>query len=289
MDHNMRDKTLFDKENIDIAWCPGCGNFGILEALKIALSELKLEPKNVVVVSGIGQAPKTPHYFNTNMFNGLHGRALPVATGVKTANPNLLVIAEGGDGDMYGEGGNHFLHTIRRNINIVHLVHNNMVYGLTKGQASPTSELGFKTPVQIDGVVIEPLNPIAIAIAQDASFVARAYAGDIAKTKDIIKAAINHPGYALVDIYQPCTTFNKINTFKWFKEHIYYLPQEHDIHDRKQAFAYALEKEKLPLGIFYQHLKETFEQKQRIYKTASEPLYARSHDLNKLKQLINEK
>lgn len=285
----MSKHPLFDKSNIDIAWCPGCGNFGILESIKQALDELAIKPTQLVVVAGIGQAPKTPHYFNTHLFNGLHGRALPAATGVKTANPNLLVIAEGGDGDMYGEGGNHFLHAIRRNINIVHIVHNNMVYGLTKGQASPTSRIGFKTPVQPDGVISEPLNPIAIAIAQDASFVARAYIGDMGKTKDVIKAAIQHEGYALIDIFQPCIAFNKINTYQWFKEHIYYLPSDHNSADRVNAFSKAIEKDKLPLGIFYQKKADSFEKKQKIYQVSWEPLYQRHHDLSKLKKLIEEK
>jgi len=285
----MENKSPFDKENIDIAWCPGCGNFGILKALKAALTELAIKPTNLVVACGIGQAPKTPHYFNTNMYNGLHGRALPVATGIKTANPNLTVIAEGGDGDMYGEGGNHFIHTIRRNINITHLVHNNMVYGLTKGQASPTSELGFKTPVQIDGVIIEPFNPLAVAIAQNASFVARAYAADIDQTKEIIKKAIQHQGYALVDILQPCVTFNKVNTYQWFKEHTYYLPAEHNPKDINQAFTLAQQTDKLALGIYYQQQKETFEKKQRVYKISGDALYKRSHDLNKLKKIMETK
>jgi 2-oxoglutarate ferredoxin oxidoreductase subunit beta len=278
--------SIFDKKNIDIAWCPGCGNFGILEAVKRALVELNLTPNDLVVVSGIGQAPKTPHYFNTNLFNGLHGRALPVATGIKAANPSLTVIAEGGDGDMYGEGGNHFIHTIRRNVNITHLVHNNMVYGLTKGQASPTSEIGFKTPLQVDGVIVEPLNPIAIAIGQDASFVARVFIGDLDHTKEIIKAAIQHKGYALVDIFQPCVTFNKVNTFKWFKEHTYYLESSHNAKSREQAFVKAIETEKLPLGIFYQREAETFEEKLRIYKTSAEPLFKRKHDLKKLEKYL---
>ncbi|GAI14302.1 unnamed protein product, partial [marine sediment metagenome] len=162
----------FDIGNIDIAWCLGCGNFSILKILKQALAELEIKPTNLVLVSGIGQAAKTPHYFKTNVFNGLHGRALPSATAIKAANPALTVIAESGDGDMYGEGGNHFLHTIRRNPNITNIVHNNMVYGLTKGQASPTSQKGFKTPVQVNGVFLEPFNPLAVAIALDASFVA---------------------------------------------------------------------------------------------------------------------
>lgn len=285
---NMQSTNVFDKHNIDIAWCPGCGNFGILNSIKKALSELEIKPSNLVVVSGIGQAPKTPHYFNTNMYNGLHGRALPVATGVKASNPNLIVIAEGGDGDMYGEGGNHFLHTIRRNVNIVHIVHNNMVYGLTKGQASPTSEIGFKTPVQIEGVISEPLNPIAIAIAQDATFVARAYAADIDKTKEIIKAAILHEGYALIDIFQPCVTFNKINTYQWFKDHTYYLGDDHDAKDRNKAFDIAIKKDKLGLGIIYKREAESFEKKLKPYKISTESLYLRKHNLQKLKKIISE-
>ncbi len=277
----MSSTIAFDKKDIDIAWCPGCGNFQILAALKKALSELNIKPTELVTVSGIGQAAKTPQYFNTNMFNGLHGRALPVATGIKLVNPSLTVIAEGGDGDMYGEGGNHFLHTIRRNINITHIVHNNMVYGLTKGQASPTSELGFKTPIQVDGVITEPLNPIALAISQNASFVARAFAGDIDKTKEIIKAAIQHNGYALVDIFQPCVTFNKINTYEWFEKRIYYL-KNHDVTSQKNAFAKSVEEKKLPCGIFYKQEKEAYEVRVSIYQKSKTPLYKRKRNLKDL-------
>jgi len=207
----------FDMGDIDIAWCPGCGNIPILKILKQALAELEIEPTNLVLVSGIGQAAKIPHYLKTNVFNGLHGRALPPATAIKAANPALTVLAESGDGDMYGEGGNHFLHTIRRNPNITNIVHNNMVYGLTKGQASPTSQIGFKTPVQVNGVFLEPFNPLAVAIALDAGFVARAYAGDAEQTKEILNKAIKHRGYALVDIFQPCVSFNKLNTYQCSK------------------------------------------------------------------------
>jgi 2-oxoglutarate ferredoxin oxidoreductase subunit beta len=152
---------VFDMGDIDIAWCPGCGNFPILKTLKEALTELGIDPTQLVMVSGIGQAAKMPHYLKANFFNGLHGRALPPATAIKAANPKLTVIAESGDGDMYGEGGNHFIHCIRRNPNITNIVHDNMVYGLTKGQASPTSRRGFKTPVQVAGVILEPFNPLA--------------------------------------------------------------------------------------------------------------------------------
>lgn len=268
----------------DIAWCPGCGNYGIRTALIKALEELKVDPCQVVIVSGIGQAAKMPHYISVNMFNGLHGRALPAATAIKAANPSLLVIAESGDGCTYGEGGNHFIHTIRRNPDIVNIVHNNMVYGLTKGQASPTSLRGFKTPVQVDGAILEPFNPIAVAIALDASFVARAFIGDIDFTKEIIKEAIKHKGYALVDILQPCVTFNKLNTYEWYKENTYYL-ENHDPTDRELAFKRAIETGKFPLGIFYvNRKKETFEELARAGDR--KPLHEHEVDLNGLKEII---
>ena len=280
------DTKVFDMNDIDIAWCPGCGNFPILKTLKRAMAELQIKPANLVLVSGIGQAAKIPHYIRANVFNGLHGRALPAATAIKAANPALTVIAESGDGDMYGEGGNHFIHTIRRNPNITNIVHNNMVYGLTKGQASPTSQKGFVTPVQVGGVFLEPFNPLAVAIALDASFVARAFAGDIERTTDILKKAIEHNGYALVDIFQPCVTFNRINTIQWFKEHTYNL-ENHDPSDRQKAFEKATETDKLPLGIFYQSpQKPSFEENVGIYKEKQTPLYQRDLDKKELKKLI---
>ena len=284
-------ENLFDLEdkNIDLAWCPGCGNFGILQALKRALTELKIKPESLVLVSGIGQAAKTPQYFKTNMFNGLHGRALPVATAIKACNPELTVIAEGGDGDMYGEGGNHFLHAIRRNPNLTNIVHNNMVYGLTKGQASPTSQQGFKTPVQVNGVFLEPFNPLAVAIALNASFVARAFIGDEEQTEEILKEAIKHKGYALVDIFQPCVSFNKLNTYPWFKEKTFYL-KKHDPYDRLAAFEQAVKTEKLPLGIFYKHPgKKTFEEGIKAYETDKAPIINRMPDRKKLEKLIKAK
>jgi 2-oxoglutarate/2-oxoacid ferredoxin oxidoreductase subunit beta len=281
--------TLFDKENIDIAWCPGCGNYAILAILKQAVAELGLTPPNLVVACGIGQAPKTPHYFNTNMFNGLHGRALPAATAIKACSPQLTVIAEGGDGDMYGEGGNHFIHTIRRNPDIAHIVHDNMVYGLTKGQASPTSSRGFKTPVQVDGVILEPFNPLAVAIALNASFVARAFAGDAAQSVAIVKQAITHKGYALVDILQPCITFNKLNTFKWFKDNTYYLDAGHDPADRGAAFSLAIRTDKLPLGVFYVNTEQApFHEACGAYRTDGRPMHARSVDMTKIRALAEK-
>lgn len=281
--------SRFDMEGIDIAWCPGCGNFAILKALKQALIELEIKPEKLVLVSGIGQAAKAPHYFKCHLFNGLHGRSLPVATAIKASNPELIVIDESGDGCMYGEGGNHFINAIRRNPDITNLVHNNMVYGLTKGQASPTSQSGFKTPIQTEGVFLEPFNPIALAISLNGSFVARAFAGDMEKTKEIIKKAISHRGYSLVDILQPCVTYNKLNTFKWFKENTYYLEESYDPSDRVEAFKRATEGGRLALGIFYLHPKPTFEEGLVAYQENREPLYKRTPDLQKLSELIDMK
>ena len=283
------DKAVFKIENQDIAWCPGCGNYGILNILQQALAELNIGPESLVMVSGIGQAAKIPHYLRTNFFNGLHGRALPPATAIKAANPSLTVIAESGDGDMYGEGGNHFLHTIRRNPDIVNIVHNNMIYGLTKGQASPTSQLGLTTPVQTRGVINEPFNPLAVAIAMNASFVARCYVGDSVQTGEILKKAITHKGYALVDIFQPCVSFNKVNTYQWFKEHTYYLDNTHDTGNRVAAFAKAIETDNMPLGIFYENSKTTFEENTGVYRNDQRPLFRRELDVSKLTAAINAK
>lgn len=281
---------VYDRPGIDIAWCPGCGNFAILKILKQALAELAIPPQNLVIASGIGQAAKTPHYLQTHIFNGLHGRALPAATAIKAANPQLTVIAQGGDGDMYGEGGNHFLHTIRRNPDLTHLVHNNMVYGLTKGQASPTSQQGFISPLQTGGVFQEPFNPLSVALALNASFVARIFAGAHDQAVQIVKAALTHHGYALVDILQPCVTFNKLNTYQWFKEHTYPLEEHHDPADRQAAFDRACETERLPLGIFFheQHRK-TFEENLDAYQEDQRPLYQRELAVDKLKDLIAAK
>jgi len=281
----------FDITNQDIAWCPGCGNFSILETIKTVLSELSLEQENTVMVSGIGQAAKMPQYINTNFFNGLHGRALPVATAIKASNPQLTVIAESGEGDMYGEGGNHFIHTIRRNVNITNIVHNNMIYGLTKGQASPTTQKGMKTSLQFFGVTNEPFNPMAVAISLGASFVARAFSGDRDKTKEIIKKAILHKGYSLIDIFQPCVSFNKVNNFKWFKDNSYYLDDKYDPYDQVEAFRKSLETEKFPLGVLYMNKEKvtTFEDNLVVYKTDKSPLFERKRDLGKVKFMLEKR
>ena len=283
----------YDKENADIAWCPGCGDFSILKILKETLTEMEIKPEKLVICSGIGQAAKTPHYLNSNVFNGLHGRALPPATAIKATNPELTVIAISGDGDMYGEGGNHFISAIRRNPDITNIVNNNMVYGLTKGQASPTTPKGFVTPVQTSGVSLEPFNPISTAIAQDVSFVARAFCGDIEQTKVILKKAIQHKGYSLIDMFQPCVTFNKINTFKWFQENTYYLEETYNPYDRVEAFERAIEisgeAKKLPLGVFYINENKTVFEETPANKeiTSLGPLGKRKGRKEKLQKIIN--
>lgn len=280
----------YDRPEIDISWCPGCGNFAILKILKQALAELDITPQQLVIASGIGQAAKAPHFLQTHLFNGLHGRALPAATAIKAANPQLTVIAQGGDGDMYGEGGNHFLHAIRRNPDLTHLVHNNMVYGLTKGQASPTSQPGFDNPLQANGVTQEPFNPLSVAIALNASFVARVFVSAFDQAVAVFKEAIRHRGYALIDILQPCVTFNKLNTYKWFEEHSYALEETHDTGDRQAAFSRACETERLPLGIFYRlENKPTFEEQLAAYQQDQRPLYQRSLPGDKLRELIASK
>jgi 2-oxoglutarate/2-oxoacid ferredoxin oxidoreductase subunit beta len=282
----MPDDFEFDHA-IDIAWCPGCGNFNILKALKNTLLELGVNQRTLVFVSGIGQAAKTPQYLRANYFNGLHGRSLPAATAIKAANPSLTVIAESGDGCTYGEGGNHFIHAIRRNPDITNIVHNNMVYGLTKGQASPTSRRGFVTPVQITGVQLEPLNPLAVAIALNAAFVARAYANDVEKTQEILARAIRHKGYALVDIFQPCISFNRVNTHQWYKSHTAYLDQTHDPANREAAFKLALMTDPFMLGIFYLNQENpSFEETLAAYKDDKRPLYQRSVNVEGLGNLL---
>lgn len=272
---------------IDIAWCPGCGNFSIRRSLLAALNEVGVARDKVVLVSGIGQAAKMPQYINTNFFNGLHGRALPAATAVKACNPGLTVIAEGGDGDMYGEGGNHFLHATRRNPDIALFVHDNMVYGLTKGQASPTTREGMVTPVQVAGVFEKPLNPVSLAVALDVSFVARASSTDWEKTKVIMKQAILHRGFALVDIFQPCISFNKVNTAQWFKDNAYYLEDDYDPTDRTAAFAKAREELPFPLGVIYRNSERIpFEENLSVYAQDKRPLYERERNLDTIEELL---
>ncbi|MFH1383149.1 MAG: 2-oxoacid:ferredoxin oxidoreductase subunit beta [Chloroflexota bacterium] len=252
--------TLAQYSSLKPAWCPGCGNFGILRALNKALVELNIGPQQVLLVSGIGQAGKLPHYTRGNVFNSLHGRPVSPAVGAKITNPELIVIAVSGDGDAYGEGGNHWLHTMRRNHNITYLVHNNQVYALTKGQASPTSDAGYVTKTTPLGATL-PINPLAVAIAAGATFVSRGYAGNINHLADLIKMGIQHKGFALIDILQPCVTFNRKNTFDWYGERVYPLDGSYDPENKLGAFEKAQEwGDRIPIGIIYREERPTFEE-----------------------------
>lgn len=262
--------TLKEYRGQKPAWCPGCGNFGILTAFNRAMFQLGVEPWQFVDVAGIGQAGKFPHYTNCNAFNGLHGRTLPVAFGIRMANREMPVVASAGDGDCYGEGANHWLAAIRRNADITLLVHDNQVYGLTKGQASPTSLPGMKTPVTPEGVVGEALNPVAAAVALGCGFVARGFSGDVDQLAELITAAYTHKGFAMVDIFQPCVTFNKLNTYDWYRERCYHVDNGYDPSDREAALKKASELgERIPTGILYRVERPVFED--TIGVTAGKP------------------
>jgi len=279
--------TVSDYAGLKPAWCPGCGNFGILEALNRALIDMEIEPHQVLLVSGIGQAGKLPHYTRGNVFNSLHGRPVPPAIGAKIANSELIVIAVSGDGDAYGEGGNHFLHAARRNHDITYLVHDNQVYGLTKGQASPTSDVGFITKTTPYGAA-SPVNPIALAIVSGASFVARGFAGDIDHLSNVIKKGITHRGFALIDILQPCVSFNHRNTFQWYRERVYKLEDEkYDPSDKKAALGKALIwGERIPIGIIYDENLPVYED--QLPALSVGPLVKQKIDPRRVEKLLAE-
>lgn len=279
--------TLKDYRGQHPAWCPGCGNFAILKTFKDAMIELNIEPHQFTVVSGIGQGAKLPHYIKCNTFNGLHGRTLPVATGIRLSNHEMRVMAVAGDGDCYGEGGNHLIHAMRRNINVKLFVHNNQIYGLTKGQASPTSMEGMKTKNQPFGVFSEQLNPMALAVALDCSFAARGFSGDSVHLKNLIKEAVNHEGFSLVDILQPCVTFNKINTYEWYSRRVYHIEPEYVPENRAEAFKRSLEwGDRIPIGIIYRNNRRILEDRIPVIK--DEPLVRQSIELSKLKASLKE-
>lgn len=253
----MPEKFVPTKET---AWCPGCGNHAILASLIDVLNNMELLPQNVVLVGGIGQAAKLNQYVNANGFSGLHGRALPAAVAAKMVNQALTVIVNTGDGDSYGEGGNHFLHNIRRNVDIVHFVHDNQVYGLTKGQTSPTSSACSALPSKACNLNT-PMHPLAVALAAGATFVARTFSGDREHMETVMEAAIRHKGYALVDILQPCVSFNKANTFSWYQKRVYALEDSYPTDNLSAALEKSMEfGEKIPIGILYRVEKPTYTQ-----------------------------
>jgi len=261
----------------ECVWCPGCGNFPILIAVKQILAEMDMKKEDTVIVSGIGCSDKYNQYLNTYGYQSIHGRILPVAMGIRLANHKLKVIGIGGDGDGYGIGLCHFIHSMRRNLDITYLVCNNQIYGLTTGQTSPTSNKGSKTKTTPKGSIAMAVNPMALALASDATYVARAFAGDLKHMKDMIEGGIKHKGFALIDIFQPCTTYNHDNTFDWFREVTYKLEDDgHNPKDKQAAFKRAMEHEKLPIGLFYQEEKLTYEDE--VVQIKKKPLV--EHDIS---------
>ena len=248
--------TLPDlKGKVDPDWCPGCGDFGVLAAFQKALVELQIQPHNVVTISGIGCSSNLPGYISTYGMHTLHGRALAVATGVKLANHKLTVVVTGGDGDGFGIGGNHFIHTIRRNVDLLYLAMDNQIYGLTTGQVSPTSRIGMKTKSTPFGSIEGPINPLSLALAAGCTFVARGFSGEQRHLTDLIKQGLEHRGFAFIDVFSPCVTYNKDQTYPWFKQRVKKL-EEDGAYDPSDWIA-AMEKsqswgEEIPIGKFYQ-------------------------------------
>lgn len=252
----------FAQDSHTITWCPGCGDFSILAALKKAIVDCGLEPHNTVIASGIGCSGKLPHFIRTYGFESIHGRSLAAASGIKLANHSLNVIAVGGDGDGYGIGMGHFIHACRRNYDMTYIVHDNQIYGLTTGQTSPTSQKGMKTKSTPDGVLEEPVNPLALSISSGATFVARGFSGDLVHLSGLIAQGIKHKGFAHIDVFQPCVIWNKVNTFEYFKKNCYKLGENenHDPTDKMAAYKKACDIEGgLPIGVFYKEERPTYE------------------------------
>lgn len=250
------------KSEVKPTWCPGCGDFGVLASLYQALAQLQLDPTKTVVVSGIGCSSRLPFFVQTYGFQTAHGRVLPVATGIKIANPELTVIAVGGDGDGFSIGGGHLVHAVRRNPDLTYVVMDNEVYGLTKGQTSPTSPLGFKTKSTPFGSADAPINPMAWALASGVSFAARGFSGNPKQLADLIVEGIQHPGFAFIQTMSPCPTF--YNTFDLWRARIEDLPPDHDPTDRMQALAQAFRNDAIPVGVFYREVRPTLESHTRV-------------------------
>jgi 2-oxoglutarate ferredoxin oxidoreductase subunit beta len=254
---------------VDPDWCPGCGDFGVLKGVKMAAAKARVAPKDLVVVSGIGCSSNLPGYVHAYGVHSLHGRSLAVATGIRLANTSLKVVITGGDGDGYGIGIGHFIHAMRRNLDLTYVVMDNQIYGLTTGQASPTTMKDMRTKSTPRGNVELPVNPIALAIVSGATYVARAFSGEPNHMADLIAGGIEHKGFALIDVFSPCVTYNKLNTYPWFKQRVYKLedPPGHDPANVRQAMEKSFEwGDRIPLGVFYKDDQPTYEDSEPAFK-----------------------
>jgi 2-oxoglutarate/2-oxoacid ferredoxin oxidoreductase subunit beta len=279
---------LVGKTDTKPTWCPGCGDFGVVAAVEMAVKRLKIPSHNVVIVSGIGCSSNLPHFLSSYGFHGIHGRVLPVAEGIRWANHGLTVIGTGGDGDGFGIGAGHFVHAMRRNVDLTYITMDNQIYGLTTGQASPTSAMGQKTKSTPNGVIENPIDPIALALASGATYVARGFSGDVKHLADLVANGISHHGFAFVDVFSPCVTYNKINTFDFFRQRVYKLESAgHDPSDIGAAFQRSLEwGDKIPIGLFYRTDRPTYEDLEEVL--AAGPLALQPAGLHGKEKLLDE-
>ena len=257
---------LLGKTGTKPTWCPGCGDFGVVAAVEMAVKRLQIPSHNVVIVSGIGCSSNLPHFLSAYGFHGIHGRVLPVAEGIRWANHGLTVNGTAGDGEGIGIGAGHFIHAMRRNVDLSYVTMDNQIYGLTTGQAGPTSSLGVKTKSTPNGVIENPIDPISLALASGATYVARGFSGDVKHLADLVANGIQHRGFAFVDVFSPCVTYNKINTFDFFRQRVYKLESAgHDPSDIVSAWQRSLEwGDKIPVGLFYRSEKPTYEDLEEV-------------------------
>lgn len=279
------------RNNVTPNWCPGCGDFSVLAAMQRAVANLGLEPEQVAVVSGIGCSGRISGYINAYGFHGIHGRALPIAQGLKMANRDLTVIAAGGDGDGFAIGLNHTIHAIRRNIDITYIVMDNQIYGLTKGQTSPRSQVGFQTKSTPKGSIESPLAPLEMALAAGATFVAQAFSGDLKGLTTMIEEGIKHKGFSLINVFSPCVTYNKVNTYEFFKQNLVSVDaiEGYDPHNRVQAMSTLMEHQGMITGILYQN-KEAKSYQDLVPGFKEEPIVNQSLELGKenFEELLKE-
>lgn len=276
---------------VDPDWCPGCGDFGVLKALKLAASRLGIRPKDLIVISGIGCSSNLPGFIHTYGVHSLHGRAVAVAEGIKLANHDLNVVITGGDGDGYGIGIGHFIHAMRRNIDITYIVMNNQIYGLTTGQASPTTMKDMRTKSTPRGNVEMPINPIALALVSGATYVARGFSGAPDHMASLIAGGIAHHGFSLIDVFSPCVTYNKLNTYPWFKERVYKLEDdaEHDPSNAELAVQKSFEwGSRIPIGLFYEDDQPTYEDSEPAFKKGPLVRHPLGLDRETFDQLMTE-
>lgn len=270
LDSAVVERTIDDyRSDEKPTWCPGCGDYGVLNAAYHAMRERGYDPKDVVVVSGIGCSSRLPFFVATYGFHGIHGRTMPVATGLKAARPDLPVLVVGGDGDAFAIGGGHFIHAARRNVNVIYMIMDNSIYGLTKGQTSPTSGTGFTTKTTPQGNIDRAINPLLLAMTGGATFVGRGFSGQPKELAELLIQAIEHPGFSVIDVFSPCPTFNKINTFKMYRELTQRLPGDHDPASLGEAMKMAVSTDPLYLGVFYREEAPTFEEGLESHKVGA--------------------